>query len=79
MCTEHVQSRAESKRHTTAKVVEAAQTLFRRVGYRETTVRQISAAAGVSVGAVMAVGGKESLLIMVYDDEIMRRVDARPE
>lgn len=36
-------------------------------GFRATTVRKIAGAAGVSVGSVMAVGDKDSLLLMAFD------------
>ncbi|MFI0260811.1 TetR/AcrR family transcriptional regulator [Streptomyces sp. NPDC017056] len=79
MFAEHVQpTRAEQKRRTTARVTEAAARLFREHGFHGTTVRQIAAEAGVSVGAVMAVGDKESLLSLVYDDAIAARIPPPP-
>ncbi|MFH9423888.1 TetR/AcrR family transcriptional regulator [Streptomyces sp. NPDC017529] len=79
MFAERVQStRAEQKRRTTARVTEAAARLFREHGFSGTTVRQIAAEAGVSVGAVMAVGDKESLLSLVYDEAIAARIPAPP-
>lgn len=44
-----------------------AQKLFRRDGFRATTVRGIAAEAGVSVGTVMGVGDKDALLLACYD------------
>lgn len=79
MFAERVQpTRAEQKRRTTARVTEAAARLFREHGFSGTTVRQIAAEAGVSVGAVMAVGDKESLLSLVYDEAIAARIPAPP-
>ncbi|TDC78650.1 TetR/AcrR family transcriptional regulator [Streptomyces hainanensis] len=79
MFTEHVQpTRAEQKRHTTTRVTEAAARLFQEHGFHGTTVRRIAAEAGVSVGAVMAVGDKESLLSLVYDQAIAARIPAPP-
>ncbi|WP_079194272.1 TetR/AcrR family transcriptional regulator [Streptomyces sp. CB02923] len=79
MFTERVQStRAEQKRRTTARITEAAARLFQEHGFHGTTVRQIAAEAGVSVGAVMAAGDKESLLSLVYDQAIAARIPAPP-
>ncbi|MGW4200478.1 TetR/AcrR family transcriptional regulator [Streptomyces sp. NPDC004726] len=79
MFTEHVQvTRAERKRQTATRIVEAAERLFQERGFQGTTVRQIAAEAGVSVGAVMAVGDKESLLSLVYDQAIAARIPAPP-
>ncbi|OKJ04918.1 hypothetical protein AMK18_07015 [Streptomyces sp. CB01249] len=79
MFGEHVHStRAEQKRRTAARIVRAAAALFRERGFQSTTVRQIAAEAGVSVGAVMAVGDKESLLSLVYDQAIADRIPAPP-
>ncbi|MGW4825341.1 TetR/AcrR family transcriptional regulator [Streptomyces sp. NPDC004227] len=79
MFTERVQAtRAERKRRTTTRIIEAAEGLFQERGFQGTTVRQIAAEAGVSVGAVMAVGDKESLLSLVYDQAIAARIPAPP-
>ncbi|WP_405901365.1 TetR/AcrR family transcriptional regulator [Streptomyces sp. NBC_00727] len=80
MFGEQVQStRAAQKRRTATRIVEAAAQLFAEHGFQSTTVRQIAAAAGVSVGTVMAVGDKESLLGLVYDQAIADRIPAPPE
>ncbi|WP_330242069.1 TetR/AcrR family transcriptional regulator [Streptomyces sp. NBC_00525] len=79
MFGEQVQStRAVQKRQTAARIVEAAAQLFTELGFQRTTVRRIAAEAGVSVGAVMAVGDKESLLGLVYDQAIADRIPAPP-
>lgn len=79
MFGEHVHStRAEQKRRTTARIVRSASRLFHERGFQNTTVRQIAADAEVSVGAVMAVGDKESLLGLVYDQAIGDRIPAPP-
>ena len=68
MFSEHVQSgRALQREETRLAVIDAAQTLFRRDGFRVTTVRGIAAEAGVSVGTVMSVGDKDALLLACYD------------
>ncbi|MEV5657137.1 helix-turn-helix domain-containing protein [Streptomyces sp. NPDC052291] len=72
-------TRAAQKRRTATRIVEAAAQLFAQHGFQSTTVRQIAAEAGVSVGAVMAVGDKESLLGLVYDQAIADRIPAPPE
>lgn len=74
MFSERVHSRAGAKTRTEGLVVEAARALFLRDGFQGATVRDIAARAGVSTGTVMSVGDKESLLIKVYDAEIMRRI-----
>ncbi|MCX0247753.1 TetR/AcrR family transcriptional regulator [Streptomyces drozdowiczii] len=80
MFGEHVHStRAEQKRRTAARIVRAAARLFHERGFQSTTVRQIASEAEVSVGAVMAVGDKESLLSLVYDQAIADRIPAPPE
>lgn len=63
-------SRRESKEVTREKVLAAASGLFTTRGYRETTVREIAALADVSVGSVMAVGDKPTLLISVFDQAV---------
>lgn len=78
MFSEPVQSRAEAKAGTRARVLAAADALFRADGYAATTVRRIAAEAGVSVGTVMGVGDKDALLIAIIDDWIAA-VHARRE
>ncbi|TWS19475.1 TetR/AcrR family transcriptional regulator [Tsukamurella asaccharolytica] len=70
MFNERVQSRAEAKAGTRARVLAAADRSFRAHGFAGTTVRGIAADAGVSVGTVMAVGDKDALLIAIVDDWI---------
>jgi AcrR family transcriptional regulator len=65
--SEQVQSRAEKREATHWKVLASAERLFRDQGFGATTVRQIAADAGVSVGTVMSVGDKEALLIAIFD------------
>lgn len=70
MFSERVQSRDGQRLATIQGVVSAAETLFHRQGFKATTVRQIAAAAGVSIGTVMAAGDKDSLLVAVMDRHI---------
>ena len=67
---EQAQSRDEKRRGTTDTVLAAAADLFQEQGFEATTIRQIAAAAGVSVGRVMSVGDKDFLLLKVFDQRI---------
>lgn len=68
MLTEHVQTgRGRQREQTRARIVDTAQRLFVADGFQATTVRKIAEAAGVSVGRVMAVGDKDSLLLIAFD------------
>lgn len=63
-------TRNELKELTQEKVLSAAGELFTAHGYRNTTIREIAAQAGVSVGSVMAVGDKQTLLVAIFDRAI---------
>ncbi|MFI7006179.1 TetR/AcrR family transcriptional regulator [Streptomyces sp. NPDC050145] len=63
-------SRSEQKEATRARVLGAAERLFGARGYASTTVRDIAADAGVSVGTVMAVGDKAAILVELFDRRI---------
>lgn len=65
-----VTRREVSRRETRENVLRAAAELFEEQGYAETTIRDISASAGVSVGSVMAVGEKRALLVATFDRSI---------
>lgn len=65
-----MKTRSAAGRATTDLVLRAAGSLFFTRGYTETTVRDIAASAGVSVGRVMSVGDKDSLLVATFDDRI---------
>ncbi len=55
-------SRAEQRRMTRARILDAAARLFAEAGYERATIRAIAAAAGVDAGLVMHYfGSKESL------------------
>jgi len=49
-------------------VVAAAADLFTRQGYSATTIPEIAAAAGVSVGTVASVGSKDALFLRVWEE-----------
>lgn len=67
MFTEPVQSRLEKRQATHQRVLASAERLFREYGFNATTIRQIAAETHVSVGTVMAVGGKDQLLVAIFD------------
>ncbi|MDN5878556.1 MAG: TetR/AcrR family transcriptional regulator [Arthrobacter sp.] len=56
----------------------AAEALFLKHGFKATTVRQVATQAGVSIGTVMAEGGKEALLVSVFEEWISGVHDHRP-
>lgn len=74
MFTEHVHqnaiSRAAKRADTRQRVLAVADALFRERGFGATTVRAIATEAGVSVGTVMGVGDKNTLLVTVVDEWI---------
>jgi AcrR family transcriptional regulator len=70
MFSEPVQSRSDQKAATRSKVLATAEQHFRDNGFDATTIRGIAADAEVSVGTVMAVGDKETLLVTVFDEWI---------
>ncbi|MFC5749452.1 TetR/AcrR family transcriptional regulator [Actinomadura rugatobispora] len=61
-------SRAERRRRTEARILEAARELFARSGYDRTTIRAVAAAAGTDPGLVMRYfGSKEELFARVAE------------
>ncbi|GMA22960.1 hypothetical protein GCM10025864_07190 [Luteimicrobium album] len=73
-----VPTRQKLRAETHARVVAAASRLFLERGYRATTVRDVAAAAGVSVGTVMTVGDKDALLVATFDALISDLQDGLP-
>lgn len=59
--------REDARRATEARVIAAADRSLRANGFDATTIRGIAEEAGVSVGTVMAVGDKATLLVRVFD------------
>nr|BFE62209.1 TetR/AcrR family transcriptional regulator [Dactylosporangium thailandense] len=59
-------TRAEQRRNTEARILEAAGRMFADLGYERTTIRAIASAAGVDGGLVMHYfGSKEALFAKV--------------
>jgi AcrR family transcriptional regulator len=70
--------RAEQARRTRVQVLEAATRCFTTRGYAATTMREIAAAAGVSVPTVFAQGSKAALLLACVDRSLVGTDDDRP-
>jgi len=61
-------SRAEQRRRTEARILDAATQVFFSAGYDRTTIRAVAAAAGVDAGLVMHYfGSKQELFRQVID------------
>jgi AcrR family transcriptional regulator len=61
-------SRAEQRRRTEARILDAATRAFFSAGYDRTTIRAVAAAAGVDAGLVMHYfGSKQELFRQVID------------
>ncbi|MBP6684919.1 MAG: TetR/AcrR family transcriptional regulator, partial [Leucobacter sp.] len=73
-----MRSRQLQRRTSVAQVLDAAERLFATFGFADTTVKDIAAAAGLSVGTVMSVGDKNALLVSVFDNRIAKIHNARP-
>jgi len=72
-------TRAELKRATHQRVVDAAGRLFQERGFMATTVRDIAETCGVSIGTVMAVGDKDALLLSAFDALVAAEHDQRTD
>jgi AcrR family transcriptional regulator len=61
-------SRAEQRRHTEARILDAATRVFFSAGYERATIRAVAAAASVDAGLVMHYfGSKQELFRRVID------------
>jgi len=61
-------SRAEQRRRTEARILDAASQIFLTAGYERTTIRAVASAAGVDAGLVMHYyGSKQELFRRVID------------
>src|SRR5919197_469332 len=68
MTTPRPSSRAEQRRRTEARILNAATKIFVDAGYERTTIRAVAAAAGVDAGLVMHYfGSKQELFRRVID------------
>ncbi len=68
MTTPRPNSRAEQRRRTEARILDAATQAFFSAGYDRTTIRAVAAAAGVDAGLVMHYfGTKQELYRRVID------------
>jgi AcrR family transcriptional regulator len=68
MTTPRPTSRAEQRRRTEARILDAATQVFVAAGYERTTIRAVASAAGVDAGLVMHYfGSKQELFRRVID------------
>src|ERR1700729_1286666 len=72
-------SRAEQRRRTQARILDAAAQLFLTAGYERTTIRAVASAAGVDAGLVMHYfGSKQELFRQVIDVAPIPEVSGTP-
>jgi AcrR family transcriptional regulator len=72
-------TRAEQRRRTEARILDAATQLFLASGYERTTIRAVAAAAGVDAGLVMHYfGSKQELFRRVIDGAPVPEVSEDP-
>jgi AcrR family transcriptional regulator len=79
MTTPRPGSRAEQRRRTEARILDAAARLFVADGYERTTIRGVASAAGVDAGLVMHYfGSKQELYRRVIDASPAPEVSGTP-
>jgi AcrR family transcriptional regulator len=79
MTTPPPSSRAEQRRRTEARILDAAARVFIADGYDRTTIRAVAAAAGVDAGLVMHYfGSKQELYRRVIDAAPVPEVSGTP-
>ena len=79
MTTPRPGSRAEQRRRTEARILDAAAQVFVADGYERTTIRAVASAAGVDPGLVMHYfGSKQELYRRVIDDAPVPEVSGTP-
>jgi len=72
-------SRAEQRRRTEARILDAATQVFFGVGYERTTIRAVASAAGVDAGLVMHYfGSKQELFRQVIDAASVPEISGAP-
>src|SRR5215472_5102088 len=80
MTTPRPGSRAEQRRRTEARILDAAAQIFLAAGYERTTIRAVASAAGVDAGLVMHYfGSKQELFRRVIDAAPVPEVSGTPE
>jgi AcrR family transcriptional regulator len=73
-------SRAEQRRRTEARILDAATRIFFAAGYYRTTIRAVASAAGVDAGLVMHYfGSKQELFRRVIDAAPLPEISGAPE
>src|SRR6201997_1608223 len=79
MTTPRPGSRAEQRRRTEARILDAAARIFVAAGYERTTIRAVASAAGVDAGLVMHYfGSKQELYRRVIDAAPVPEVSGTP-
>jgi len=79
MTTPRPRSRAEQRRRTEARILDAASQIFLTAGYERTTIRAVASAAGVDAGLVMHYfGSKQELFRRVIDAAPVPEVSGAP-
>ena len=79
MTTPRTGSRAEQRRRTEARILDAATQIFLAAGYERTTIRAVASAAGVDAGLVMHYfGSKQELFRRVIDAAPVPEVSGTP-
>ena len=80
MTTPRPGSRAEQRRRTEARILDAATEVFFSTGYDRATIRAVASAAGVDAGLVMHYfGSKQELYRRVIDAAPVPEVSGTPE
>jgi AcrR family transcriptional regulator len=73
-------SRAEQRRRTETRILDAATRIFFAAGYDRTTIRAVASAAGVDAGLVMHYfGSKQELFRRVIDAAPLPEISGAPE
>ena len=80
MTTPRPGSRAEQRRRTEARILDAAAQIFLTAGYERTTIRAVASAAGVDAGLVMHYfESKQELYRRVIDAAPVPEVSGTPQ
>jgi AcrR family transcriptional regulator len=79
MTTPRPGSRAEQRRRTEARILDAAASIFGADGYERTTIRAVASAAGADAGLVMHYfGSKQELYRRVIDAAPVPEISGTP-